>query len=167
MTVLERYDFIGFQAVRSAPPISSRIQAISSEAMFDSLRYILAELDASISSTSDLLSALIRFQQDGRTHCQCAKSVLADSGSCADIDPLFHGIIPAQSVLARLTTLKDILDDSTDEAWGMQTSGMSGFSFAMSLALNTAHGEALDAMVLTVSEVRRAMQPMQAGYTGA
>lgn len=164
LNLLEQYDITGLYAGGSTLPGSLRIEAIASEATSSSARHILTELETAINGTADLLSALTRFEEDGRTQRQCAKPVLAKTESCADIAQLFRDLTSAQSVLVLLTTLKAILEHSTNETWRRQTSGASGCNLAVSHALTKVHVEALDAMTMGITETRQAIQ---AEYTGA
>ena len=103
---MEQFDIVGIYTGSSVPPYSSRIEAITSEAVSNSSRYILAELEVAIATTLDLLSALTKFNRDGRSQRACARPALAVNDSCVDIAPLFDSVASAQSILALLTTLR-------------------------------------------------------------
>lgn len=155
---MEQFDVVGIYTGSSVPPYSSRIEAITSEAVSNSSRYILAELEVAIATTLDLLSALTKFNRDGRSQRACARPALAVNDSCVDIAPLFDSVASAQSILALLTTLKDVLKGGVDGSWREQTLGVSGCNFAVSLMLTKAMGKALDGMFLDVAEARQTVQ---------
>ena len=153
LALMEMLDLFGL-----SPPRCPRITAIYSQATSSSSHHIASEVEAAITATLDLLSALTKFNLDGRTQRQCTRPTIAASDSCADIAPLFDGVASVQSLLPLLAILKDVLEGRMDESWGKQVSAL---GFPVSITLMKASGEALDAMLQSVAEMR---QTMQMGY---